>query len=209
MDVHPPHGAVHSVKEFMVHMLAITLGLLIALGLESAVEWMHHRHLVREARENIAQEMRENRVNLEKELAALPGEEKQLEAVTAVMTDAEQGRQPSQDLTHMRWLMVRLGESAWETSASTGATAYMPYKVAKQYSRAYELQTMFNQVMDKYIMARAEMFASLSRMSERQKASTEEYERDIRNVRQEAVFGQFLREIGGQLDSAYGELGKE
>ncbi len=88
MDVHPPHGAVHSVKEFMVHMLAITLGLLIALGLESAAEWVHHKRLVREARENIAQEMRDNRGNLEKELAALPAEQKQLDVVATALSDA-------------------------------------------------------------------------------------------------------------------------
>jgi hypothetical protein len=34
----------------MVHQQAITIGLLIALGLESSVEWLHHRHLARDAR---------------------------------------------------------------------------------------------------------------------------------------------------------------
>lgn len=37
MEVHPPHKPIHSVKEFMVHLLAITIGLLIALGLEASV----------------------------------------------------------------------------------------------------------------------------------------------------------------------------
>ncbi len=45
MDVHAPHKPIHSIKEFLVHLLAITIGLLIALGLESSVEWVHHRHL--------------------------------------------------------------------------------------------------------------------------------------------------------------------
>lgn len=54
MEVHPPHSPIHSVKEFMVHLLAITIGLLIALGLEASVEWLHHRSLVREARENMS-----------------------------------------------------------------------------------------------------------------------------------------------------------
>ena len=74
MEVHPPHEAIHSVKEFTVHMLAITLGLLIALGLEATVEWLHHRSLVREARENIRQEISENQRNLAAELKSLPAE---------------------------------------------------------------------------------------------------------------------------------------
>lgn len=209
MDVHPPHGAVHSIKEFMVHMLAITLGLLIALGLESGVEWLHHRRMVREARENIAQEMRDNRESLEKELAALPVEEEQLERVITVLTDLEHGRKPTKDIAHMRWIMVRLGDSAWETSGSTGATAHMTYRVAKRYSRAYEVQEMFNEVMNRYILARAEMFATLSRINGPDKASNEEYERDIRDVSQQMVFGQFLLEIGKQLEGSYKELEKE
>ena len=40
MEVHPPHSPVRSIKDFMVHLLAITIGLLIALGLEASVEWM-------------------------------------------------------------------------------------------------------------------------------------------------------------------------
>ncbi len=106
----------------------------------------------------------------------------------------------------MRWVMVRLGDSAWETSASTGATAHMTYPVAKRYARAYELQQMFNQVMDRYILARAEMFAALAKLNGPDKGSAEEYERDIREVREQMVFGQFLLEIGQQLQGSYAEL---
>jgi hypothetical protein len=38
VEVYPPYKPIHSVKEFMVHQQAITIGLLIALGLESFVE---------------------------------------------------------------------------------------------------------------------------------------------------------------------------
>ena len=37
VEVHPPDKPIHSVKEFVVHMLAITLGLLIALDRKSVV----------------------------------------------------------------------------------------------------------------------------------------------------------------------------
>ena len=56
----------------MLHLLAITIGLLIALGLEASVERMHHRYLVREARENIAREVRDNQQSLAREMSALP-----------------------------------------------------------------------------------------------------------------------------------------
>lgn len=50
MDVHPPQHAIHSWREFFVHMGTICLGLLIAIGLEQSVEALHHRHQARELR---------------------------------------------------------------------------------------------------------------------------------------------------------------
>ena len=43
LDVHPPHQAAHTWKDFLTHMATIVLGLLIAIGLEQSVEWVHHR----------------------------------------------------------------------------------------------------------------------------------------------------------------------
>jgi hypothetical protein len=48
MDVHAPHSSIHSVKDFLFHLLAITVGLLIALGLEALVNTNHHRRQVAE-----------------------------------------------------------------------------------------------------------------------------------------------------------------
>jgi hypothetical protein len=60
LDVHAPHETVHSWRDFFTHIATITIGLLIALALEAGIEGMHHRHIVREARENIREELREN-----------------------------------------------------------------------------------------------------------------------------------------------------
>ncbi len=53
IDVHPPHEAVHSWKDFLIHMTAICLGLLIAIGLEQSVESIHHRHERNQLREDL------------------------------------------------------------------------------------------------------------------------------------------------------------
>lgn len=44
MEVPPPEHGIHNWHDFLVHMGTITLGLLIAIGLEQSVEWLHHRH---------------------------------------------------------------------------------------------------------------------------------------------------------------------
>jgi hypothetical protein len=44
LDVHAPHTAPHSWRDFFIHIATIAVGLLIALGLEQAVEAIHRHH---------------------------------------------------------------------------------------------------------------------------------------------------------------------
>jgi len=53
MDVNPPQGPIHTWKDFLLHLLTITIGLFIALSLEAAVEALHHRHMVRDGRQDL------------------------------------------------------------------------------------------------------------------------------------------------------------
>jgi len=69
IEVHPPHEKVHSWTQFFIHIAAITIGLLIAIGLEQMVVYFHHRHQLQEARRELAVELESNRrvvgINLE------------------------------------------------------------------------------------------------------------------------------------------------
>jgi hypothetical protein len=60
LDVHPSHEPINTWKGFFLHISTIVIGLLIAVGLEHTVEYFHHRHEVREAREALAAEHAEN-----------------------------------------------------------------------------------------------------------------------------------------------------
>ena len=44
LDVHPPHEAAHSWKDFFIHIATIVVGLLIAVALEQSVEAFHAAH---------------------------------------------------------------------------------------------------------------------------------------------------------------------
>jgi hypothetical protein len=202
VEVHPPHGAIHSVKEFMVHLLAITIGLLIALSLEASVEWMHNRHLVREARENIAQEIHDNQQAIEKEMNSLPREEDQLENLLKVVSAEEKGStaKPEQRLV---WSVARLSDSSWNTAFSTGAIGHMEYDEVRRYSQVYALQQMFNLSMDRYLESRRDMYAFLTRANLPYKPSVTEFEDGKRAIASEMVTGQFLREIGATLNERY------
>jgi hypothetical protein len=56
IDVHVPHKSEHTWTDFFIHIATICVGLLIAIGLEQAVEFVHHRHQAAELRENLHDE---------------------------------------------------------------------------------------------------------------------------------------------------------
>ena len=56
MDIHRPKAA-HSVREFVIEIGTIICGILIALGLEQAVETLHWSHKVEAAREALREEL--------------------------------------------------------------------------------------------------------------------------------------------------------
>ncbi len=70
MDIEPPHGPVETWRDFFVHLVIITLGLLIALALEGIVGYIHERHLVHEANANITSEMHDNQKEVEDSVKA-------------------------------------------------------------------------------------------------------------------------------------------
>jgi hypothetical protein len=53
LDVHPPEHTPHTWRDFFIHIATIVIGLLIAIGLEQAVEAIHHHHQREELRQGI------------------------------------------------------------------------------------------------------------------------------------------------------------
>jgi hypothetical protein len=56
LDVHAPHHAVTTWRDFFIHMTTIVLGLLIAIGLEQTVEALHRQREGAELRETLHRE---------------------------------------------------------------------------------------------------------------------------------------------------------
>ncbi len=61
IDVHAPHGGMHTWKDFWIHLGTITLGLLIAISLEQSVEWLHHLHERHQLEDDLHSEAAMNR----------------------------------------------------------------------------------------------------------------------------------------------------
>lgn len=146
LDVHPPHEPVHGWRDFLLHLLTITVGLLIALGLEATVEALHHRHLAAEARENIRHEIEANEAHAGANLVAIERE------VVAMKTNIEtvRGLRDHVDThgrtdLHFEFSWASFDESAWRTARDTGALTHMPTAEVQRYADAYVQQGIANQ----------------------------------------------------------------
>jgi hypothetical protein len=142
LEVHLPHK-LHGFGEFLLHLFTITVGLLIAVQIESFVEWRHHLHLAEKAREELRVEIQHNLGELK---AAQPGLKAWREQVDAnfdvVRRIQENPNDPKAQRSAMsvNYSSITLSDTAWRTAQLTGALAYMPYEEAEQYSSIYQAQ---------------------------------------------------------------------
>jgi Ni/Co efflux regulator RcnB len=61
LDVHPPHHPISTWREFFIHIATISIGLLIAVGLEQGVEALHRYRQLHVLEEDLRQETLTNR----------------------------------------------------------------------------------------------------------------------------------------------------
>jgi hypothetical protein len=144
MEVHAPHEKVHTWRDFFVHVGIMTIGLFIALMLEGLVEYSHHRHIVREARENIRQEIEDNHESAQKDLVSL---QQDMDRIKANLDTIRRLRDHPRDFHGSLTYTMQFNSmesAAWDTSRDTGALSYMPYKDVQAYADLYEDQKLVN-----------------------------------------------------------------
>lgn len=144
LDVHAPHQTVHTWKDFLIHIAAITIGLLIALGLESTVERLHHRRQAQQALELLRQELDQNRKVLKADIADGNRMERNHRQALAVLDRLRAGTlRPDDHLVFIR-TYNDFRSSAWKVVHESGAAAYIPSNVMERYGVIYDMQEGIN-----------------------------------------------------------------
>jgi hypothetical protein len=143
MDVHAPHEPVHSWKDFAIHLAIVTIGLFIALMMEAGVEYVHHRHIVAEARANIRTELENNHDSAQKDIGYLSENLKNVANNIQTLRRLETESKLHGTLTNAM-SFSSLDDAAWRTARDTGALAYMPYEEVQKYSDIYADQQEVN-----------------------------------------------------------------
>ncbi len=164
MDVHPPHAPIHSWRDFFVHLITITIGLVIALNLEALVDWSHHRHLVHEARATIRVEMTNNRKLLADDLTSIREDETRILANIQQIVALRAGSKIDRSALKFFVSWSSFPDSAWRTAESSGALNYMDYDTTQSLTEVYLQQRVVSErglaVFDEQNRAAAPIFIS-------------------------------------------------
>ena len=153
LDVHPPHEKMHGYKDFLIHLLTITIGLLIALGLEGCVEHWKQRELRQDADKKLGQEIRDNAAEMVAVHKANTTEQANLVSIVNFMK-ARKNKQPY-DIRQLRldFAVGDLKGASWKTAAATGALGFMDYDQVQRYAEVYQLQEKYAAMQDQTIDA--------------------------------------------------------
>ena len=136
MEIHGPEGPTNSFKDFAIHIVIVTIGILIALGLEGVRETIYVRRVVRDARENFHVELVGNRRNLDRELK---NDTETLAQLDQIIADLPKLRK---DPVEFRKRVAEVypsgyffSSSRWESALSTGALGHMSVDEVNQYAQ--------------------------------------------------------------------------
>ncbi len=138
LDVHPPHTATHTWRDFFIHIATIVVGLLIAVGLEQTVEYLHHREQLHQLRQDLRAESLRNlhvtRSNIEFCEARVASE---AALYQELLTANREHRPPVLHNTSPGGSPIKPAYAVWTVAQQNGTLGLLPRAEAQAYVRSY------------------------------------------------------------------------
>jgi hypothetical protein len=210
LDVHAPEHTPHSWRDFLIHIATIVVGLLIAVGLEQSVEWLHHRTEVRETRRALAIERKLNRTIADartKEFRLLvPILQRDLAIFTYL--SKHPGAPPDQWPGKISWTRYSLSfdDSAWQTALKSNVVAYMPHNEVADTTELYSRMNAADEAEGRFIGTVADATMYAIREPDASKLSPVEIDQQIhlltKALYEAAIYGNVL----ANFSDHYGEF---
>jgi hypothetical protein len=141
----------HGFGDFLLHLLTITIGLLIALGLEGCVEHWKQRELKKDADTKLRQEIRDNAKEIASVHNANATEQANLKRVVDFMSARKKNQPYDTHQIRLDFTMGDLQSASWKTAAATGALGFMEYDQVQRYAAVYQLQDKYSALQDQTI----------------------------------------------------------
>jgi hypothetical protein len=138
MEIHAPGGKIESLKEFAKHILIVTIGILIALGLEGLRESWREHVAVNEIRESLRAELTSNQEQLGNDLRQVRQCNAQLDKMIAEMPGlAKSPEELNRRVGALGPGFYSFNTTAWESALSSNTLNYMERKERDRWVSAY------------------------------------------------------------------------
>lgn len=209
LEVHPPDHPLHGVRDFLIHLFTITVGLLIALGLENLVEWRHHVHLKHQAEETMRLEIRANQKDLMEVVAAIPREQENLKKIEAFLLARMDGKTITVHSMQTGMVQATPQNAAWNTAEATGALSFMEYDEVQRFSSAYQLQAKFERFEDAALPSILGVIASLATTDKPEAMTPSQAEAVLKDVHLSMAHLYATRSMANDVNKTYEEALKE
>jgi hypothetical protein len=123
-------------------LIIVTLGVLIALSVDSVRQWMQDRTLVREAKATIIQELETNKRDLDNKLSD-ENLQKKTDHALQLVDELLTAKKSSINSFEVGFHLAELSDVSWRTAERTGALGKMAYADVQRYSQVYDLQALY------------------------------------------------------------------
>ena len=205
LDVHPPHHSMGGFREFLLHLLTITIGLLIALGLEAGVEAWHHRNLRHEAEANLRLELQNNIREIDRAHALKAEEDNELKTVIDFLDS------PAHDMSGVKrsglgFSASQLTDASSRTAVSTGAVSYMDYPEVQRISSAYVVQELYLNVQRETLDDFLQLQSHMAYKFDPAKMSPAATETALTDARRAMAHLEAMDQIGASLQKEYAKV---
>jgi hypothetical protein len=188
IDVHVPHGGLHTWKDFWIHLGTITLGLLIAISLEQTVEWVHQLHERHQLEEDLRAEGLRNQVVLAGDLRTyavervwllgLRDEVDRMRASGGKLKLAYPAKPVVDPDTKLRLgLTVLPSDAVWSTAKESALVALLPRQEAEVYARFSWQHELLTNALNAWIEEGIELKAYGNRFDDAGLSSTPDLSR--------------------------------
>jgi hypothetical protein len=157
IDIHPPQHAAITRRDFFVHLFIVVLGILIAIGLEQAVEYIHHAHERRALIENFHHECADNLKVFASDLDIVHHNIAWARSSLAALRNAT---------PQSGYITMQPGElsgmhapsrSVWSVAKSSGKVELLPENIAEVFDRVDGEGEHFNDLIQASVTAQQRM----------------------------------------------------
>ena len=184
IDIHPPQHGGLTRRDFFVHLFTVVLGILIAIGLEQAVEYLHHHELAAEARRALVGERSQNETANDLNIFAIRRHQQDLKHDLAVLEALRAHRTVPPGPFIVRLVTSFYAQEEWQKIHQSGTINYLSGNLGGATFR-YEVQGNFTGLADR-------SYSDLSRAASVLRSATDP---PSRSFEQNMSFSQFFRDL--------------